>query len=164
MMQSSAGSAHGTPSTESGLPVEVFEVLRKSDRAANPVVTVATVDLDGSPHTAPFGSLRAISPQILRFGCDRRHTTYSNILRHGRVVVNLLHPPSIAVSISGRANVTKERMVVSETDAVIEVQVQEVKDDSISGIAFSIESGITLAYPADLRSAIEQYVAEVEQD
>jgi hypothetical protein len=53
-------------------------------------------------------------------------------------------------------------MVVSQTDAAIEVQVRHVKDDSIPGISYTIESGITIGYPADLRSATEQYVAEVE--
>ena len=45
--------------TSSELPHEVFEVLHKPNRALNPVAIMATVDPDGTPRTAPFGSLRA---------------------------------------------------------------------------------------------------------
>jgi hypothetical protein len=44
------------------LPQAVFEVWKKPDRALNPVAIVATTDTDGAPRTAPFGSLRAVTP------------------------------------------------------------------------------------------------------
>jgi flavin reductase (DIM6/NTAB) family NADH-FMN oxidoreductase RutF len=84
------------------LPSYVFEVLRKRGRAINPVAVVATVDEDGTPRTAPFGSLRAVTPKLVRLACSRHHDTYGNMCRDGRVSVAVLAPPNIAVSIRGR--------------------------------------------------------------
>jgi hypothetical protein len=92
------------------LPPDVFEVLHKPDRAINPVTIVATVDADGAPRTAPFGSLRAVTPRLLRLVCNRTHDTYGNMRRDGWASVALLAPPNIAVSTRGRARVVKEEM------------------------------------------------------
>ena len=83
------------------LPPDVFAVLHKADRAINPITVVATVDADGAPRTAPFGSLRAVTPSLLRLACNQYHDTYANLCRDGRVSVALLAPPNIAVSILG---------------------------------------------------------------
>ncbi len=83
----------------SGLSQNILSALE--NRRIGSAVVVATVDPDGTPHTAPFGSLCYISPRTLRFGCDRKHDTYANIRRNGQVVVSLLAPPDIAVSIKG---------------------------------------------------------------
>jgi hypothetical protein len=61
------------------LPPDVFAALHKPDRAINPVTIVATVDSDGRPRTAPFGSLRAITPQLLRLACGNYHDTYPTV-------------------------------------------------------------------------------------
>ncbi|HUT15040.1 MAG TPA: hypothetical protein VMY98_02210 [Anaerolineae bacterium] len=58
----------------SEVPPEVFEVLRKPDRAINPVTIVATVGQDGAPRTAPFGSVRAVTPRLLRMISLRYHS------------------------------------------------------------------------------------------
>ena len=102
------------------LPPDVFEAWRKSGRALDPVAIVATVSPDGSPHTAPFGSVRALTPQTLRFLCWRGHDTYSHLIRDSRVGVVLLAPPAAAVSVSGRAAVVRERMRSDEQYAIIE--------------------------------------------
>ncbi len=70
-------------------------------------VVVATVDANGGPHTAPFGSICFVFSKIMRFGCDRKHETYENIKRNGQVVVSLVAPPDNAVSIRGKARVAK---------------------------------------------------------
>ena len=74
------------------------------------VTVVATVDPDGAPHTAPFGSLRAVTPRLLRLACNHHHDTYANLRRDGQVSVVLLASPNIAVSIRGRARLVKERI------------------------------------------------------
>ena len=61
------------------LPPDVFEAWRKPNRAINPVAIVATVDADGMPRTAPFGSVRAITPRLLRLATSRYHDTYRNL-------------------------------------------------------------------------------------
>ena len=77
------------------LPLHVFEVLHKPNRAINPIAIVATVDPDGMLRTAPFGSLRAVTPKLLRLACNRRHDTYANLCGDGRVSVALLSPRTL---------------------------------------------------------------------
>src|SRR6266571_2995693 len=85
------------------------------NRRIGSAVVAATVDADDGPHTAPFGSICYISPRVLRFGCDRKHETYENVRRNGKVVVSLVAPPDVAVSIKGHARVAKERMDLVNT-------------------------------------------------
>jgi hypothetical protein len=144
----------------SELPSEVFDALHKPNRAINPVTVVATVDPDGTPHTAPFGSLRAVTPQLLRLACDRHHDTYANLCREGQVSVVLLAPPNIAVSIRGRARMVKERMDIGEHLAVFEVDVEEVKNDMMRrGV---IESAVGFTPPEELRGYYVGAIAEIE--
>ena len=142
------------------LPEEVFQVLHKADRAINPIGIVATVDPDGTPRTAPFGSLRAVTPKLLRFCSNRHHDTYANLCRDGRVMVALLAPPNIAVGIRGRARVVKEQMDVAEYSAVLEIDVEEVKNDMMRRGA--IDSEICFAPPEDLMHFYVGAIAEIE--
>jgi hypothetical protein len=142
------------------LPADVFEVLHKADRAINPITVVATVDPDGAPRTAPFGSLRAVTPGLLRLVCNRHHDTYGNMRRDGRVSVALLAPPDVAVSIRGRARVVKEGMATGEHFAVVEIDVEEVKNDMMRrGV---IESAVGFAPPEELRPYYVGAIAEIE--
>ncbi len=142
------------------LPPHVFEVLHKPNRAINPIAIVATVDPDGVPRTAPFGSLRAITPKLLRLACNRRHDTYANLCGDGWVSVALLSPPDIAVSIRGRARLVQDRMAIEEHLAVLEIDVKEVKNDMMRrGV---IESAVGFAPPEDLRGYYVGAIAEIE--
>ncbi len=142
------------------LPEEVFTALRKPNRGINPVTIVATVDPDGSPRTAPFGSVRAVTPQLLRMISLHYHDTYKNICRDGRVMVALVAPPNIAVGIQGRARVLREQMNASEGSAILEIDVEEVKNDMVAG---AIGSAITF-FPADQHKAwFEAVLGEVEE-
>jgi len=142
------------------LPQEVFAVLRKPNRAINPVTIVATVDADGTPRTAPFGSVRAVTPQLLRLISARYHDTYANLCRDGRVTVALVAPPDIAVSIQGRARVARERMNADEHSAILEIDVEEVKNDMVrTGV---IESAITFSPRDKVRDWFEAVIGEAE--
>ena len=147
--------------TASELPQEVFEALHKPNRAINPITIVATVDPDGTPRTAPFGSLRAVTPRLLRLVCNRFHDTYANLCHSGRVMVALLAPPNIAVGIRGQARVVKEQMDVDEHDAVVEIDVEEVKNDMIRRGA--IESAITLFIPESHIGWFLTAIGEIEE-
>lgn len=116
---------------KSELPKEVFAALHKPNRAISPVAIVATVDPDGTPNTAPFGSLRAITPKLLRFASWRQHNTYKNLCRNERVMVTFLAPPNIAVSIRGNAKVVREEMKADKNYAIVEIAVEEVKYDMV---------------------------------
>ena len=142
------------------LPPNVFAVLRKPNRAINPVTIVATVDPDGRPRTAPFGSLRAMSPRLLRLACNQYHDTYANMCRDGQVSVAVLAPPNIAVSIQGRARVVKEEMEIAEHLAIVELDVEEVKNDMMPrGV---IKSAVGFAPPEDLKGYYVGAIAEIE--
>jgi len=127
----------------SELPEEIFDIWQKPGGALNPSSVVATVDTDGKPRIAPFGSLRAITPQLLRLVSLRHHDTYANLARDGRVMVALLSPPNLAVSVSGRARVVREKMSTDERFAVIDIDVDEVKNDMPFRI--DIESAINIS-------------------
>jgi hypothetical protein len=127
--------------TETELPADVFEAWHKPDGAISPVAIVATVDADGKPRTAPFGSLRAITPRLLRLFSWREHDTYANLCRDGRVSVALLSP-DVAVSVSGRARVVREQARHDEQFAILDIDVEEVKNDMAYRIV--IESGIKI--------------------
>ncbi len=142
-----------------GLSQNILSALE--NRRIGSAVVVATVDPDGSPHAAPFGSICYINPLVLRFGCDRKHDTYANIRRNGHVVVSLVAPPDVAVSIKGRARIAKERMDLVNSDAVVEVHVEEVKDDLIPG-SF-IVSGILYSAEKHVKEFITKYIDEVRK-
>jgi len=116
-----------------------------------------------SPEVFAALSLRALTPQRLRFGCGREHDTFANIVRDGRVVVSLLAKPNVAVSIRGRARVVQERMDLLDSDAVVEIAVDEVKNDADVGTEFEITSQVAVSYPEGLLPFVERYIAEVEE-
>ena len=142
------------------LPPYVFAALQKTDRAINPVVVLATVDADGAPRTAPFGSLRAVTPGLLRLACNQYHDTYANMCRDGWVSVALLAPPNIAVSIRGRARVVREGMDTGEHLAILEIDIEEVKNDMMR--RGEIESAVGFAPPEELRGYYVGAIAEIE--
>jgi general stress protein 26 len=145
---------------ESQLPAEVFEAWHKPDRAISPVAIVATVDPDGMPRTAPFGSLRAITPRLLRFFSWREHDTYANLARDGRVSVALVSP-DVAVSVTGRARVVRERSHADDQFAVLEIDVQQVKNDMVYRIV--VESGIEIVPKARHKPWYDQVMTELDR-
>ncbi len=122
---------------------------------------VATVDREGRPHTAPFGSLWVASPNRLLFGCDRAHDTFANVIRDGRVAVCVIAPPDVAVTIFGRAAVLREAMDALPSDAVIEIVVDDVKNDMLEGAA--IDAGVSYSVPDGARELIERYMLEIRR-
>ena len=142
------------------LPPDVFAVLHKPNRAINPVTIVATVDTSGRPRTAPFGSLRAITPRLLRLACGNYHDTYANLCRDGRASVALLAPPNIAVSIYGRARIVKRQMDIEKHLVAVEIDIEEVKNDMMRRGIIDGSAGFTP--PEDLKSFYVGAIAEIE--
>ena len=68
------------------LPADVFAVFHKADRAINPISIVATVDPDGSPHTARHNQGGENGTQLdnhrLAHGCAQ--------ISHGNEVLKLI--------------------------------------------------------------------------
>ena len=146
-------------STAPELPQDVFAVWKKSDRALSPVAIVATVDADGAPRTAPFGSLRAVTPRLLRFCSLHDHDTYTNLRRDGRVMVALISP-DIAISVRGRARLVKECMEVEESFAILDIDIEEVKNDMAYRIV--VESGISIYAREKFKPWYEAAMSELE--
>lgn len=142
----------------SSLPAAAMAALRRPIGEA--VAIVSTVDADGAPRTAAFGSMRSISPTSLRFGCNRSHDTFANLVRDGRVMVAVFAPPDVAVGVRGRAHTLREQIPVWPTDAVIEIAVETVKNDFLPGAP--IASGITYELSEDVAAQLDRYIAHVE--
>jgi hypothetical protein len=144
----------------SELPAEVFAMLHKPDRAINPIAIVATVDEDGFPHTAPFGSLRAITPRLLRLTSWRGHDTYANLCRDGRVTVAVLAPPDISVSIRGQARIAKKCLDADEHHAAVDIDIELVKNDMVRRLV--IESGMTASVLEGFEGWFDSVLGEIE--
>jgi hypothetical protein len=142
------------------LPCDIFDALRKPGRAISPVAIVATVDEDGAPRTAPFGSLRAVSPKVLRVACGNYLSTCKNLRRDGEVSVAVLAPVDIAVSIRGRARVVKEQMEIARHLVLFEIDIHEVKNDMMRH--GKIESCVDFTPPDDLKPFYVGAIAEME--
>ena len=113
----------------------MLEAWHKPGGVISSVAIVAAVDPDGVPRTAPFGSLRAVTPRLLRLISLRHHDTYANMWRDGRVSVAVVAPPDISVSIYGSARVVREKMACAEHYAILEIDVEAVKNDMVrSGV------------------------------
>ena len=146
-------------STAPELPREVFEAWHKPGNAISPVAIVATVDPDGAPRTAPFGSLRAITPQLLRLCSFHDHDTYANLCRDGRVMVALVSPPDISLSIRGRGRLVKERMDHDGHFAIVEIDIEGVKNDMAYRIV--IDSPIAITAREEYKPWYEAVMSEL---
>jgi len=145
--------------TATELPQAVFEVWHKPGNVISPVAVLATLDEDGIPRTAPFGSLRAITPRLLRLCCFQEHISYANMCRDGRVSVALVSPPDIAVSVRGRARVVKERLDHEPNFAILEIDIEEVKNDMAYRI--DIDSAITISAKEQFRTWYDALMSEM---
>lgn len=146
-------------STAPELPADVFEAWHKPGREISPVAIVATVDADGTPRTAPFGSLRAVSPRLLRLCTWRGHDTYANLARDGQVMIALVSP-DISVSVRGRARVVKEQMDHDQEFAIVDIDVEEVKNDMAYRIV--VESGIRISAKEKYQPWYDAAMAELQ--
>lgn len=142
------------------LPEEVFSVWHKPERQINPTALVATVDPDGSPRTAPFGSLRAVTPRLLRLISWNGHDTYRNLCRNHCISVALISPPDSAVSVRGKARVVKEQMDTDDQYALIEIDVEEVKNDMV--LTVIIESAVTVSVRDEYKEWFQATLGEAE--
>ena len=122
---------------------DAFSAWRKADGALNPSSVVATIDEDGAPRLAPFGSMRAVTPKLLRFIAHRYHDTLANLKRDPRIMVAMICPPDIAVSVRGRARVVEEPFSLDQNYALVEIDIDEVKNDM--PVRIGIDTGISIS-------------------
>jgi hypothetical protein len=122
---------------------DAFKAWHKADGALNPSSVVATVNEDGSPRVAPFGSLRAVNPQLLRLLIHRYHDTLANLKRNPRTMIAMICPPDVAVSVQGFARIVEEPFSLDERYALVEIDIDEVKNDM--PVRIGIETGIAIS-------------------
>ncbi|MBN2230824.1 MAG: pyridoxamine 5'-phosphate oxidase family protein [Candidatus Thorarchaeota archaeon] len=122
---------------------DAFSAWKKADGALNPSSVVATTDEDGAPRVAPFGSMRAVTPKLLRFIAHRYHDTLANLKRDPRVMVAMICPPDLALSARGKARIIEEPFSLDNNYALIEIDIEEVKNDM--PVKIGIDSGITIS-------------------
>ncbi len=112
----------------SELPQNVERYLR-----GGRLVIIASVTSDGWPNTAPFSWVVAKSPKVIRIGVNNEIQTLENIRNNGRLMI-CIATDGITMSIRGTARILKESMdSVPFTTAMVEMTVEEVKDDSVLG-------------------------------
>jgi len=146
--------------TSTKLPPEVFQIWQKPNLAISPVAILATVDPDGKPRTAPFGSLRAVTPRLLRLCSMRYHDTCANLLRDGRVMAALIFPPDIAVSVGGRARLVVEEMKIDNDFAIFEIDIEHVKNDMAYRI--QIDCGVEITAKPEFKPWYDAAMGELE--
>jgi len=125
------------------LLADAFAVWKKAGGELNPSSVVATIDEDGAPRVAPFGSMRAVTPQLLRFIAHRYHDTLANLKRDPRIMVAMICSPDIAVSVRGRARVVEEPFSLDQNYALVEIDIDEVKNDM--PVRIGIDTGISIS-------------------
>ncbi len=89
-----------------------------------------------------------------------RQGTYVNLRRDGRVAVTMIAAPDIAVSVRGRARVTRERIGAKQNRAVVDIDIEEVKNDMVPTI--TVESGVTISARAEWRDRLQTMRGELE--
>jgi len=110
------------------MPSKVLNYLR-----GGKLVIVATVDPDGRPNSAPFSWVVAPDSRTIRMGINQGVATLHNIKRNGFVSLSIV-APGLFVTIKGSARVVKDAIEEAPLPtAVVEVQVEEVKDDAVIG-------------------------------
>ena len=122
---------------------DAFAAYSKADGQLNPSSVVATIDEDGSPRVAPFGSLRAVNPRLLRLIISRYHDTLANMKRDSRTMIAMICPPNVAVSVRGRARIVEDPFSLDENYVLVEVDIEEVKNDMPARVG--LETGIAVA-------------------
>lgn len=97
------------------------------------LVVIATVDERGWPDTAPISWITALDRRTLRLAVSTNVATYRNIESNENVMIALVGG-AMTLGIRGRARILADTMdSIALPMAMIEVAIDEVKDDSIIG-------------------------------
>ncbi len=117
----------------SQLTQEMFELVRRPDVFG----IVSTVDEDGWPRSAPFGSLEALDESHLVLLSLPDNHTLANIRRDGRVTVSWVDAEQ-RISVTGRARVTQEVFPIRHPSGApvtrVDIDIQEVRSLGARGI------------------------------
>ncbi|MCL4466672.1 MAG: pyridoxamine 5'-phosphate oxidase family protein [Chloroflexi bacterium] len=128
------------------MPIKLVNFLRGGRLAI-----VATVGPDGKANSAPFSWVLVVDKRTLRLGVNQGVATLANIRHNGSVSVSVVGP-NLFVTVKGKARVIKESLAEAQLPtAVVEIAVEEVKDDAIIG---RVEPGQTPTRWTDRRRLV----------
>lgn len=110
------------------MPPKVLNYLR-----GGRLVIVATVGPDGRPNSAPFSWVLALDSRTIRMGVNQGVATLHNVKHNGFIALSIV-AADLFVTIKGTARVVRDAIEEAPLPtAVVEVQVEEVKDDAVIG-------------------------------
>jgi len=87
--------------------------------------------------------MRAVTPRLLRFVVHRYHDTLANLKRDPRIAVAMICFPDVAVSVRGQARVVEEPFSLDNNYALVEIDIDEVKNDM--PVRIGIDTGISIS-------------------
>jgi hypothetical protein len=103
------------------------------------LVVMATVDERSMPNTSPISWITALDRRTLRLAVSPEVNTFINITRNPNVMISVLGG-AMTLGIRGQAHVLTEQIEeVPFPMAMVEITVDEVKDDSVIGRGISGE-------------------------
>ncbi len=142
----------------SSLPEMIYELFRSK----LPTVILATLSPDGHPNTAPIHLIYATDKNTLLMALARQHQSMANIRDNGKVMICVCEEGDINVSIKGDAAMIKENMDCNKAMCIVEVKVQEVKDDSThsettSGIRYRCRTEKGESFIKDIFAELEEH-------
>lgn len=118
------------------MPPKVLNYLR-----GGRLVVLATVGADGKPNSAPFSWVVAPDSRTIRIGVNKGVATLDNIRRNGFIALSIVSP-GLFVTVKGRARVLRDAIEEAPLPtAVVEIRVEEVKDDALIGRAEPGQAG-----------------------
>jgi len=77
-----------------------------------------------------------------------------------KTMVFLLSPPDIAVSVRGIATIAREHMKADTAYAIVQIDIEEVKNDMVPRIV--IEGSMTISVPDQHKEWFENVLREME--
>jgi hypothetical protein len=134
----------------------LFESLQKER-----FVTIATVDFETkAPNVSAISWVLAKDPSRLYFAVDNRSRIVTNIQNHSGVVINMIANES-CYSISGSASVKQEKLEgVPLRLALIEVNINEVRDVMFYGSKISVEPSYEKTYDPQAAAKLDKQVMD----
>lgn len=136
------------------LTEELYEMLQKER-----FVTVSTVDYEtGGPNVSAISWVFAPSKEGVRFAVDNRSRIIENINANSKVVLNVIGNES-TYSISGTAIVKVDKMEdVPLKLALVEIQINEVRDVMFYGSKISVEPKYEKTYDKEAADKLDEQV------
>jgi hypothetical protein len=75
-------------------------------------------------------------------------------------MVTLVAPPDVAVGVQGNASVVRERMITDEYYAIVDIDVEQVKNDLVRSIV--INSAIMISPREEFEDWFDAVIGEIE--